>query len=225
MFVRDLGIYAGTQAKFPKGLDAREFHRSTAHILEILISLIPYRKINFGDLKKINVMLGENPREEYEQSYDGIATFSDKSFDFFEHFELSDSERERIVLKRFKLGLLKIGEIVSANPSEMIELANRVEEAGFRRKFYPEKLAKWTKSRNYRFHVFVDIHPYYENWGVDVKDRDGEIVKSINLYKNNFFGISGAAMKQTRWSGEVFQIINRNNRVIHEISAADIGFL
>jgi len=219
MYLRDISVGASESAVMPRGKTVRDFNRSTHHVQEIFLALMPER-YSVDGTGKINIDIGPRGDEDQYVRLLDVSVYHYEDFDFHNYFLSDANARSEMILEVLERSLLAIAKRFKASTGPIRSAAKGTRSSSFQLTSFLPKLSKSTPSRALSLNVFRRIGADGENWGIEVRDRSGTLLKTLSIAKRIRYVKSRMSYRKSRWTAKGFEILDGLGNVTYRYDAA-----
>jgi hypothetical protein len=214
-YLTDISIESEFSQEFSNGFTKLDFNKTTKVVQDIFWYLIP-NKFEFDGIGKINIRITSGiPDNKYKQTVVGFAQYTFGEFDFEKYFDLSQSEKNKTILKVLQKF---ISDTLKNNPEKaktLFAITQRISENGFVYETEDKKLSKWNKKRDFKVSIIYRIDQNGENAHIKLANKSGIKILEEHLLKNRVYDFHNNLYK-TKWNENKFQIFNRDGKLYKE---------
>lgn len=220
MYFCDIALGASYGADIPSGHTLEEFNWSAMAVQEVFLTFMP-RKYVLDGTRKTNLHLGPRlTQPQYWQAL-GVSMYYVEDFDFRSYFAAKLQEQDEMLLTVLENSLLDIASRFGADPKPIRQAIASMRECGCERRYLITRLSRCTKSRKLKVNVFRHIFHGGERWGIDVTNRNGEVLQTQWISEKINSTESACSFRKTALQGEDFVILGSLNKVSYRLNLKD----
>lgn len=221
MYFCDLALSASYGADIPSGHTPEEFNRSTTAFRDVFLTFMPAKYVLDGT-RKTNVNLGPcNNEPQYWQAL-GVSMYYVEAFNFQSYFSASIPKQDNMLLNVLESSLLDIAVRYGADMEPIRQAIAATRDCGCEKQYVIPKMARSTKSRKIRVHVFRHIFHGGESWGIEVRNRKDELLQTQWIAENINSTESAFNYRKTALQGEDFVVLGSLGEVTYRLNLRDL---
>ena len=213
----DMALGASYGADIPSGHTREEFNASTTAVRDVFLTFMP-RKYVLDGTRKTNLNLGPRRNEQQYWQALGVNMYYVEDFDFRSYFAASIQKQDDMLLTVLETSLLDIASRFGADPKPIQQAIRATRECGCEKRYVIPKLARSTKSRKLKLNVFRHIVHGGERWGIDVTNRNGEVLQTQWIVEKINSTESAYSFRKTALQGEDFVVLGSLGEVNYRLN-------
>ncbi|WP_299782927.1 hypothetical protein [uncultured Formosa sp.] len=222
-YLTDISIESEFSQEFSKGFTKLDFNKTTKVVQDIFWYLIP-NKFEFDGIGKLNIRITSGiPENKYKETAVGFAQYTFGQFKFSEYFELTQTEKNRVILKILQKAISDILKHNQEKANSLLEITKRISDGGFKYETEDKKLCKWNRKRNLRGLITYRIDQNGENAWLKLSNKNGDIFYEKHILKNRVYDFHNSLYK-SKWNENKFQIIKRDGTLFKEIDGEKTAY-
>ena len=198
---------------FPKEIPFRNFAH---HIKEQFLFFLP-KNVEINKSSKIEIVFGPKGNEPLFDNVLGSTNYFIEEFDFKAFYELSDIEKEYIVLEKIKETLIKLSD--KKVEIEILETTKKLYENKFNLEIEIKKLSKYLTNKKRKISIFRILNKDIgEGWKYKIIDTNTkEIIEENWMTKIPNYLDKTDYFKKSIINEDKFIIVNNLEKVVFEI--------
>lgn len=221
MYFCDLALCASHGADIPNGHTREDFNCSATAVEAVFLTFMP-RKYVLDGTRKTNLNLGPRLNQpQYWQAL-GVSMYYVEDFDFRSYFDAPVQKQDDMLLTVLEKSLLNIAARFGADPTPIQQAIAATRACGCERRHVITRLSRSTKSRKLKLNVFRHIFHGGERWGIDVTNRNGEVLQSQWISKMINSTDSAYSFRKTALQGEDFVVLGALGEVSYRFNLKDL---
>lgn len=172
----ELSVSISPYASVPKGTKEDVLVDTADFVLEVLFAYLP-DTYPLDGATKTEIRLGDSgddPR--YERKGTKSVVYLDK-FDFKEWKKIKVAEREEFLLEQLSSTIDRIAHAFRGDRRALKEAVKKVKNSNFSARIAEAELSVDPEDAPLQVHVFREVSPKGEDWGVEVLGPAGKVVK------------------------------------------------
>lgn len=133
-----------------------------------------------------------------------------------------NQKRKNMLLVVIESSLLDIASRSGADPESLSEAIAATRACGCEKRYVMPKKTRSTKSRRLKLNVFRHIFQGGENWGSDVTNRNGEVLRTLWISEKINSTDSSCSFRKTALQGDDFVILGWRGEVSYKLNIKEL---